>query len=482
MAESGKMKPEAVRELFRGNDDIQMKRYELDGSGGQQAVYLAYCEGMVHANQINRFILPGLSELLPITNGGLELDKKWDLQKIEQLEEIVYLLFSGQLIIVIEGVDAAFAMDIASIPQRQPQESSAEMSIKGPRDAFTEELATNVALVRKRLRSNSLRCERFVIGERSKTDVALLFIEDIAKPEMIEEARRRLKTIKTDVLLGASPLEELLSDNKYSLFPLLSYTTRPDFVADSLIRGRFAVIAQGAPTAVLAPGNLFYMLRSPEDSYFSYLPSTFGLLFRYLGLVAALLLPGFYIAVTSYNVEQIPFPLLATIGLSRMGLPFPGPLEAFLMVIMFEIFREAGERLPKAVGSTVAVVGGIVVGEAAIRAGLTSTTMIVVAAMTGVANFTVVNQTLVFAVSISRLFIMICSSFLGMYGFMLGLIGTLLYLATLKSYGLPYLAPLSPVTWQDLKFVLARIPWIKKNKRPKMLQTIDDTRQEEGGS
>lgn len=476
MAETEKITPEAVRELFRGNDDIQIKQYELENV--TQAVQLAYCEGMIDSSQINRHILPGLNALLPVTNGGLELDKKWNVKKIEQTDDIVYLVFSGQLIIVIEGQDAAFAMDIADIPQRQPQESSAEMSIKGPRDAFTEELITNVALVRKRLRTNSLRCERFKVGKRSQTDVALLYIEDIARPEMIEEARKRLQDINKDILLGGSPLEEQLADNKYSLFPLLSYTTRPDFVVDSLIRGRFAVIAQGAPSAVLAPGNLFYMLRSPEDSYFSYLPATFGLLFRYIGLVAALLLPGFYIAVTSYNVEQIPFPLLATIGLSRMGLPFPGPLEAFLMVIMFEIFREAGERLPKAVGATVAVVGGIVVGEAAIRAGLTSTTMIVVAAMTGVANFTIVNQTLVFAVSISRLFIMVCSSFLGVYGFMLGLIATLLYLASLKSYGLPYLAPLSPVTWQDVKYVLARVPWVKKNKRPKMLRTTDDTRQE----
>lgn len=478
MAELEPITPEEVQDLFQTNDDIHMKRYELDGDLKPQIVHLVFCEGMVLSVQINKYILPGLNTLLPVTKGGQELDKKWDVQRIERIADLVHCVFSGQLIILIEEFSMAFSMNIVDMPQRQPEDSSTESSIKGPRDAFTEELVTNVALVRKRLRSTSLCCERFIIGKRSQTDVALLYIRDIARPEMIEEARSRLQNIKTDILMGSSPLEELISDNKYSLFPLLSYTTRPDFVVDSLVRGRFAVIAQGAPTAVLAPGNLFYMLRSPEDSYFSYLPSTFGLLFRYVGLVIALLLPGFYIAVTSYNVEQIPYPLLATIGLSRMGLPLPGPLEAFLMVMMFEIFREAGERLPKAVGATVAVVGGIVVGEAAISAGLTSTTMIVVAAITGVANFTLVNQTLVFAVSISRLFIMVCSSFLGVYGFMLALIATLLYLATLESYGLPYLAPLSPVSWRDVLLVLGRVPWVKKNKRPKMLRTVDDTRQE----
>src|SRR5690606_35488127 len=190
----------------------------------------------------------------------------------------------------------------------------------------------------------------------------------------------------------------------------------------------------GMPTAVIAPANLMLMLRSPEDAYFPYLISTFSLLFRYLGLLIALFIPGFYIAAIAFNIDQIPYPLLATIAESRLGLPFPGPLEAFLMVLMFEVFREAGERLPKAVGPIVAVVGGIVVGEAAMRAGLASATLIVVVAITGVASFTLVNQSLVFAVSITRIIIMIGSSLLGMYGYMLAVIGVLLYLSSLSSF------------------------------------------------
>lgn len=473
---SGNLTPEIIREMFKETDEFKMKRYELGEEEPFSIVYLLYCDGMVRPKDINLMVLPQLRKLLAEPDCLDKLAMKLDVHQLET-EELIFEVFSGQLVIYLEQQGMLLGMDLADIPQRQPQESNTEIAIKGPRDAFVEQLTMNIALVRKRLRTNSLSCEKFIIGKRSQTEVALLYIADIANPGIVEETRRRLRNIDIDILMGSSPLEEMISDKSYSLFPLISYTTRPDFVVDSIVRGRVAVIADGAPTSVIAPVNLFFMLRSAEDTYFSYLPASFGLLFRYLGLVISLLLPGFYIAVTSYNVEQIPYPLLATIGISRNGLPFSSTLEAFLMVGMFEVFREAGERLPKAVGSTVAVVGGIVVGEAAIQAGLASATLIVVAAITGVASFTLVNQSLVLSVSITRIFIMIWSSFLGIYGFMLSMMGVLLYLASLKSFGLPYLAPLSPVTWQDVALVFSRLPWVKKNNRPEMLNTVDNTRQ-----
>ena len=468
--------PDIIRGKFQGIDEFKMKRYELGDSKQPTSVYLLYCEGMIQSQQINETVIPQLNDRLADTDSADKLDMRMNVSRL-QIDELVLGVFSGQLVIYLEREGVLFGMDLADIPQRQPQDSNTEQAVKGPRDAFVEELVTNVSLIRKRLRTNSLRCERFKIGKRSQTAVVLLYVQDIANPEIIEEARKRLNGIDIDSLMGSSPLEEMLADKSYSLFPLIGYTTRPDFAVDCLIRGRFVVIAQGAPTAVIAPGNLLFMLRSAEDTYFSYLPASFSLIFRYIGLLISLLLPGFYIAITSFNVEQLPYPLLATIGMSRLGLPFPGPLEAFLMVGMFEVFREAGERLPKAVGSTVSVVGGIVVGEAALRAGLASSTLIVVAAITGVAVFTLVNQTLVLAVSITRFAIMICASFLGMYGFMIAVMGVLLYLASLSSFGLPYLAPLSPITWRDLALVFSRVPWVKKNARPRMLNTVDDTRQ-----
>lgn len=234
---------------------------------------------------------------------------------------------------------------------------------------------------------------------------------------------------------------------------------------------------EGAPTAVIGPANLTLLLKTPEDFYIPFYMGSFGLLFRFAGLIISLLLPGFWIALASFNIEQLPYPFVATISLSRIGLPMPAPLEGFLMIALFELFREAGERLPKAVGQTVAVVGGIVVGDAAIRAGLASTTFLVIAAITAVSSFTLVNQSLVGTVSIIRLFVMLCSSTLGMYGFILSIIAIVLYLSSLESFGIPYLSPLSPIRWKDITMALLRKPWYKKDRRPEILQTKDSTRQ-----
>jgi hypothetical protein len=206
---------------------------------------------------------------------------------------------------------------------------------------------------------------------------------------------------------------------------------------------------------------------------------TFGLLFRFIGLLIALLLPGFWIALTAFNIEQLPYQFIATISISRFGLPMPAPLEGFLMIGLFELFREAGERLPKAVGQTIAVIGGIIVGDAAIRAGLVSTTFLVVIAISAVSGFTLVNQSLVGSVSLVRLFVMLLSSTLGMYGFILSILAIVLYLATLESFGIPYLAPIAPFSWNDVQMTFLRKPWITKNRRPSMLNTIDKTRKRE---
>jgi hypothetical protein len=469
--------PEGIQQLFRQSADLKMEQYELGDADHRQTVYLLYCEGLAETKRIDE-VLRRLDIMINAEFGG-ELDSKWQVSRVSQPEEIVKRVFSGQLLLYLVKHDLVYALDISNPPHRSIEESNTEISIKGPKDAFVEELDTNVALVRKRLRSNSLRYEQFSIGRRSEAKVALLYIEDITQPRLVEEARRRLQDLDLDVMLGSSQLEELLADRKITLLPLLHYTTRPDFVVDCLIRGRFAILAEGAPTAVIGPANLTLLLKTPEDAYLPFHMGSFGLWFRFVGLVIGLLLPGFWIAVASYNIEQIPYPLVATISMSRIGLPLPAALEGFLMMGLFELFREASERLPKAVGQTVAVVGGIVVGDAAIRAGLASTTFLVISSVTVVASFTLVNQSLVGAVSLIRLFVMLCSSTLGMYGFILSTIAIVLYMSTLESFGVPYLAPLTPLRWKDLLNTLARKPWILKKQRAEILKTSDSTRQGE---
>jgi hypothetical protein len=470
--------PDLIRELFRKSADIKMEQYVLGAGDQPQTLHLVYCTGLTDLDKIDDVLI----RLESVAQSGLaeKLDNKWKIVRVQSPPEVVQSVFAGYLILYFENAGLVYALDIADPPQRSVEESNTELAIKGPRDAFVEDLDTNVALVRKRIRSNSLCYEQFVIGKRTQSRVALLYVEDITKTQIVDEARRRLQNIDLDLLFSSSQLEEMLADNSLSIFPLLHYTTRPDFVVDCLLRGRFAILVEGAPTAVIGPANLTLLLKTPEDAYLPYYMGSFGMVFRFAGLAISLLLPGFWTALAAFNMEQLPYPLIATISLARIGLPLPAPLEAFLMLALFELFREAGERLPKALGQTIAVVGGIVVGDAAIRAGLASTTFLVIASVTAVASFTLVNQSLVGTVSIIRLFVLLCSATLGMYGFILSTIAIVLYLSTLESFGISYLAPVSPLTWRDLISAFFRRPWVLKLSRPAILQTKDSTRQKRG--
>ncbi|ASS74691.1 spore germination protein [Tumebacillus algifaecis] len=472
---------ESLRSLFASSADVVMINFPHQQHRAISTL-LIYCEGMIDSKVMHQHVLPDLERMLEIFETweefALELEKSMEWRRLNQHSEVAKLLFAGCVIVFFPIQECFYSINIAQVPQRQTEESNTEISIKGARDGFTEDINTNVALIRKRLRTASLHNERWVIGSRSQTKVSLLYFSDIIRSEVIEEARARLKRLDVDALVSSGQLEEGISDSSLSIFPLVDYIGRPDFAIECLLRGRFIILVDGSPMALIAPCNFFELLKTPEDSYLPYHFVIFERFLRLIGLIMAIFLPGFWISLTSFNMDQIPFPLLATISTSRFGLPFSTPIEFLLMLGMFELFREAGIRLPKAVGQTVAVLGGLIIGEAAIRAGLTSPTMLVVSAITAVSTFTLVNQTLSGTVTIVRLYIFLWSSLLGMFGFFIGMLSLLAYLSVQESFGLPYLAPLSPLTWKDLMSGLLTKPWAATKRRPAMLNTPDDTRQE----
>ncbi|MGM1044546.1 MAG: spore germination protein [Bacillota bacterium] len=472
---------ESLRALFADSSDVIITDFPTKQDGGISTLLL-HSDGMINSTVMTQHVLPNLEWMLEtflnweeLTH---ELDKSMRWKRIKQHSDVEKLLFIGHLITFFPEQKCCYSIDIAQLPKRMPNESNTEVAIKGARDGFTEDLNTNIALIRKRLRTASLHNEQFIIGERSQTRVSLLYISDIARPEVIEEAKKRLNNLKVDALISSGQLEEGIADSTLSIFPLFDYIGRPDFCSEVLLLGRFVILVDGSPMALIAPCNLLALLKSPEDTYFPYHIIILERLLRLLGLSIAIFLPGFWIALTAYNMDQLPFPLLATVANSRYGLPFSTPVEIILMLGMFELFREAGIRLPKAVGQTIAVLGGLIIGDAAIRAGLTSPTMLVVSATTAVATFTLVNQTLSGTVSIIRLYILLCSSIFGMLGFFIGMMSILAYLSVLESFGLPYLAPYSPLTLRDLMSAFLSKPWAFKKKRPEMLNTIDNTSQE----
>lgn len=474
---------DSLRQLFGSLSDVTITPFA--GSQSQaSSCLLIYCEGMVDAKLLTQYVLPDLEHLLesfPDWNGlSGELDKSLVWVRQHQMTDVVKLVFTGKLCVFFKEERALYSIDVAQVPKRQPEESNTEISIKGAKDGFTEEIDVNVALIRKRLKTASLSNEEIIIGKRSQTRISLLYISDIIHPDLVKEARKRLKDFSVDALVGSSQLEEGIFDSSLTIFPLVDYIGRPDFAVECLMRGRFIIVIEGIPMALIGPTNLFMLLKTPEDAYTPYHFVIFERLLRLVGLITAILLPGFWISLTSYNMDQLPLPLLATVTNSRYGLPFSGPVEMLLMLGMFEIFREAGIRLPKAVGQTIAVLGGLIVGDAAIRAGLTSPTMLVVAATTAVSTFTLVNQSLSGTVSIVRLYVILLSSFLGMLGFFIALISIVAYLSVLESFGLPYLAPIAPVTWRDIIPALMKRPRVFHKFRPEILKPVDKTIRKRG--
>lgn len=462
-----------LSEWFRCNADVTFQWQDPPTAGENPEcapTLLVYCAGLVHDSDFRRFLQTvSADDSRPFAGLSERLDRP-------DKQQIVNLVFSGYVLVLDGKTGELFACNLSSRPQRTPEESNSEASIRGPRDSLIEDLDVNVALIRKRVRSTTLHYERFLLGTRSQTRVGLLYMGDIAEPELLDTVRSRLLKLQADTLLGSNQLEELLSDKPDSLFPLLDYSERPDFIVDGLLRGRFAVLLDGSTNALIGPANFMLLLKSPEDSHTSYLFAAFERLLRLFAFVCCIALTGFCVALMNYHQEQIPLSLLATIVVSRHGIPLSVPIEAFLILALFEVLREAGARLPKAVGQTLAVVGGLIIGDSAIRAGLTSPALVVIAAISTISTFVLINQTLSGAVTLLRFFVLACSSLLGIYGFFFACLSIILYMANLRSFGMPYLSPAAPLKLRKLPAALLRLPWRKLAKRAMTIDTGGDRR------
>ncbi|OLS36408.1 spore germination protein [Alkalihalophilus pseudofirmus] len=461
-----------LSQQFHASSDIVIKDYPKEN------VLLMFCEPLIdhtalHSNLLylkeNEFNLEELSTLVQLTT----------IKKESFSFSLLYkYLYDGYLYIASKEKtsDSVFFLNIAKIPARFPDESVSEVSTRGPKDGFIEQASVNVGLVRKRLKSPSFVVEDFTIGKRSNTNVSLLYIADIIDENILKTVKARLTKIKTDILTSSEELEDYLSDQKFSLFPLINYTGRPDFVTKAINQGRVALIVDGSPTALIAPANLSFLLKTAEDNNTSFYFASVERVIRTIGLLTSIFLPGFYTALTSHNLGQLPFPLIATISVSRSGLPFSNFLEMLIMLIMFELFKEAGARLPKGVGQTVAVLGGLIIGDAAIRGGITSPTMLVVVGVTAISSFTLVNQSLTGNLFIARIYILFLSSGLGLFGFFVGFLSLTIHVASLRSFGTSYVSFSKIETFKDLVSIFFRLPKPLLTKRAPELDPNDKTR------
>lgn len=375
-------------------------------------------------------------------------------------------LLNGNIIFLFKACNNFFYIEAASMEGRGIEEPTSQNIIRGPKNSFTEKINSNVLLIRKIIKNEALRLESMSIGNVTKTSLYIIYINNIAKPKIVQEIRDRLKKIDIDGILDSGYIEELIKDDSYSIFPTFLNSEKPDSVSAALLEGKVAILVDGTPYVLTAPAVLFDFLQVSEDYYHNYIIASITRIFRAIAFFLTLLVPATYIAVTTFHQEIIPTPLLIGIAAQREGVPFPTLVEALLMEFAFEILREAGIRMPKAIGSAISIVGALVIGQAAVDAGIISAFMVIIVAITAISSFAIPNYEMANAIRTLRFIFMLIAGVLGLYGIVMGLIILTLHLCKIKSITVPYLTPVAPKVKGTFKDTFFRFPLWKMKYRP----------------
>ncbi|QGP91293.1 Spore germination protein B1 [Neomoorella glycerini] len=403
-----------------------------------------------------------------------------DVAVVDNMGAVVKHVLDGDTVLLLDGYNKGVALSTRSWEHRAIDEPITESVVRGPRESFIESLRTNTALLRRRLKTPSLKMELVCLGRYTMTNIVITYIEDLADPAVVREVRQRLERIQIDGILESAYIEELIEDNPSSPFPQIDHTERPDKVVAALLEGRVGILVDNTPFALIVPTLFVQFIQSSEDYYERYYLSSFLRLARFVALNIALLLPAAYVAVSTFHQEMLPTNLLVKLASQREGIPFPAVVEAIMLELTFELLREAGVRLPRPVGQALSIVGALVIGEAAVSAGLVSPSMVIVVALTGISSFAIPSFAMAITLRLLRFIMLILAGTLGFYGIMLGLLAILVHLNTLRSFGVPYLAPVTPWNFSDFKDVLVRVPRWAMNSRPSQIGYRDPVRQGAG--
>lgn len=404
---------------------------------------------------------------------NLKLFSSMSSSVLTDMQKAVELVLDGNILMFFEGDQRMLAFPLQKFDKRAISEPANENVIRGPREAFVEDIQTNITMVRRIIKSPSLKMEQQLIGHFTKTKVVIGYLEGICKPEIIVEVKERIGRIQMDGILGSSYIEEFIDDFPLSPFPQSQKTERPDVCAAALLEGRVVIFIDGTPVPLIVPVSLTMFLQSPEDYYQRYIFANFVRWLRMAFLVISLLFPSFYIALTTFHPVMIPSDLLLSVAAARDLVPFPALIEALIMELTFEALREAGLRIPKAIGQAISILGALVIGQAAVQAGIVSAPMVIIVSLTGIASFIVPYFDMGFSIRLLRFPIMFLSGTFGIFGLMIGCLLIYIHLVHLRSFGMPYMAPIAPLRVRDLKDSILRVPFWLMGRRPSFVGTKD---------
>jgi spore germination protein KA len=441
---------------------------------------LVYVDGLTDSSSIHHIIVDFLvSEKQPVQAAQAESDEDLlsyikhsvlALGEVTQIYDMAALLnriLSGEAVLLLDQCQGALSISAEGWKERAVSEPNSQVVVRGPMESFTENIRTNTALIRRKIKDPQLWYVGRQIGTVTQTNVAVMYLNNIAQQSIVDEVLKKLDAIDIDGILESGYIEEFIQEERYSPFPTVYNTERPDTVAAALLEGRVAILVDGTPFVLLVPALFVQFFQSAEDYYQRSDISTLLRLLRYVSFFITMLAPSIYIAITTFHQEMLPTGLLINLAAQREGVPFPAFVEALLMEITFEILREAGVRMPKTVGQAVSIVGTLVIGQAAVDAGIVSAAMVIIVSITAIASFVIPTTNMSISVRILRFGLMGLAASFGLLGILLGMILLVLHLNTLSSFGVPYMQSFAPFYWENQKDTIFRFSWTKMIKRPR---------------
>jgi spore germination protein KA len=478
---------ERISTLYGKSSDLVLRKLNT-GVDGSIPLLIVHIEGLVNVQRISDNILSPISEWGRNIKDPYEIYSEMytrflqcgTISETESMAELIIGLSAGKCAILTDELNRAIICDVTGHETRSIDEPATEPTIRGSKEGFVETLRVNTSLIRRRIRSPNLRIEERIIGRVSLTNVAIAYIHGIAKEVLVKEVNERLVRIDIDAIQESGQLEELIEDAPFSPFPTMLRTERVDKVVANLLEGRLCIITDGTPFVLIVPSCFTMFLTSPEDYFERFIIGSAIRLVRFTSFVITLLLPSLYIAVTTFHQELLPTMLILSIASQREGVPFPAFVEALLMELTFETTREAGIRLPRIIGPVISIIGAMVIGDAAIRAGLASPVMVLVVAFTGIASFVIPAFSMSIGVRLIRFILMALAASMGFFGIVVGVFALLVHMVGLRSFGAPFMQPISPMIFSDLKDALVRFPAWAMNRRPKLLTSNMSFRQKQG--